>query len=49
VVIADTIVWIDYLRSTNRSETDWLEAELDRQRLGLTEISSSVKCYGRPR
>ena len=38
VVIVDTTVWIDYFQGTRNPETDWLEAELDRQRLGLTDI-----------
>jgi predicted nucleic acid-binding protein len=38
VVIVDTTVWIDYLQGTSNPETEWLEAELDRQRLGLTNI-----------
>jgi hypothetical protein len=38
VVIVDTTVWIDFFRGSSNPETDWLDAELDRQRLGLTEI-----------
>lgn len=38
MVIVDTTVWIDYLQGIRNTETDWLEAELDRQRLGLTDI-----------
>ena len=38
MVIVDTTVWIDYLQGIRNPETDWLEAELDRQRLGLTEV-----------
>jgi predicted nucleic acid-binding protein len=38
VVIVDTTVWVDYLQGTQNPETDWLNAELDRQRLGLTDI-----------
>jgi predicted nucleic acid-binding protein len=38
VVIVDTTVWIDYFQGTRNPETDWLEAELDRQRLGLTDV-----------
>jgi predicted nucleic acid-binding protein len=38
VVIVDTTVWIDYLRGVSNRETDWLDAELDRQRLGVTDI-----------
>ncbi len=38
MVIVDTTVWIDYLQGVSNPETDWLEAELDRQRLGLTDV-----------
>jgi predicted nucleic acid-binding protein len=38
VVIVDTTVWIDYFQGTSNPETEWLEAELDQQRLGLTDI-----------
>jgi predicted nucleic acid-binding protein len=38
VVIIDTTVWIDYLNGISNPESDWLDAELDRQRLGLTDL-----------
>ena len=38
MVIVDTTVWVDYFRGIRNSETDWLDTELDRQRLGLTDI-----------
>jgi predicted nucleic acid-binding protein len=38
VVIVDTTVWIDYLQGVQNPETTWLDAELDRQRLALTDI-----------
>lgn len=38
MVIVDTTVWIDYWAGTSTAETDWLDAELDRQRLGVTDI-----------
>jgi len=38
VVIVDTTVWIDYLSGVRNSESDWLDRELDRQRLGLTDL-----------
>jgi len=38
VVIVDTTVWIDYFQSATNPETDWLHLELDRQRLGLTDV-----------
>jgi predicted nucleic acid-binding protein len=38
MVIVDTTVWIDYLRGTNNLEVRWLDRELQRQRLGLTDL-----------
>ena len=38
MVIVDATVWIDYLRGTENPETDWLDRELQRQRLGLTDL-----------
>jgi predicted nucleic acid-binding protein len=34
----DTTVWIDYFQGVKNPETEWLNTELDRQRLGLTDI-----------
>jgi predicted nucleic acid-binding protein len=38
VVIVDTTVWVDYLRGTATPQADWLDRELTRQRLGLTDL-----------
>ena len=38
MVIVDTTVWIDYFQGVKNPETEWLNRELDRQRLGLTDI-----------
>jgi predicted nucleic acid-binding protein len=38
LVIVDTTVWIDYLTGVRNAETDWLDRELDRHRLGLTDL-----------
>jgi predicted nucleic acid-binding protein len=38
VVIVDTTVWVDYFQGVTNPETDWLHVELDRQRLGLTDV-----------
>lgn len=38
MVIVDTTVWIDYFHGVSNPETDWLDAERDRQRLGLTDV-----------
>ena len=38
MVIVDTTVWVDYFQGVENPETEWLNTELDRQRLGLTDI-----------
>ena len=38
VVIVDTTVWIDYLSGVKNADTDWLDREVNRQRLGLTDL-----------
>jgi len=38
VIIVDTTVWIDYFRGTTTPETDWLDRNLLRHRLGLTDL-----------
>jgi predicted nucleic acid-binding protein len=38
MVIVDTTVWIDYLRGVESPEALWLDKELTRQRLGLTDL-----------
>lgn len=38
MVIVDTTVWVDYFRGVENSETEWLDTELVRQRLGLTDL-----------
>ena len=38
MTIVDTTVWIDYLRGAENPHTDWLDRELNRQRLGLTDL-----------
>ena len=38
MVIVDTTVWVDYLQGIRNPETDWRHAELDRQRLGVTDV-----------
>jgi len=46
VVIVDTTVWVDYFHDVQNPETEWLDAELDRQRLGLTDIILSEVLQG---
>jgi predicted nucleic acid-binding protein len=38
VVIVDTTVWVDYLKGVSTPETDWLEHEASRRRLGLLDL-----------
>ena len=38
MVIVDTTVWVDYLKGRSSRETDWLDREMDLQRLGLTDL-----------
>jgi predicted nucleic acid-binding protein len=38
VIVIDTTVWIDYLRGTRTPHADWLEANLNSERLGLTDL-----------
>lgn len=38
MVIVDTTVWIDYLGGVENPETRWLENEVHRERLGLTDV-----------
>lgn len=38
MVIVDTTVWIDYLRGTANPHTDWLDRELNQQRLGIADL-----------
>ena len=38
MVIVDTTIWVDYLRGYTTAETDWLERELPRIRLGLADL-----------
>ncbi len=38
MVIVDTTVWIDYFNGPRTLQTDWLDSQLARQRLGLTDL-----------
>jgi predicted nucleic acid-binding protein len=38
MTLVDTTVWIDYFRNRSTPETDWLDREVSRQRLGLTDL-----------
>ncbi|MGH9200510.1 MAG: type II toxin-antitoxin system VapC family toxin [Vicinamibacterales bacterium] len=37
-MIVDTTVWIDYFNGVSTSETEWLDREATRQRLGLLDL-----------
>ena len=39
MVIVDTTVWVDYLNGVRTPQTDWLDVEMGRQRLGLTDLT----------
>jgi predicted nucleic acid-binding protein len=38
MVIIDTTVWIDYLAGAVNEHTSWLDKQMARQRLGLTDL-----------
>jgi len=48
MIIVDTTVWIDYLSGRDSSETDYLDRELSRQRLGLTDLILCETLQGVP-
>ena len=39
MVIVDTTVWVDYLNGVATPETDWLDEQTSRQRLGLLDLT----------
>lgn len=38
MVIVDTTVWIDYLGAVTNPQTQWLDNEIGRQPIGLTDV-----------
>ena len=38
MIIVDTTIWIDYFNGVRTLYTDWLDVQLTRQRLGLTDL-----------
>jgi predicted nucleic acid-binding protein len=48
MIIVDTTVWIDYLSGRHNRETDYLDRELSRQRLGLTDLILCETLQGVP-
>ncbi len=39
MVIIDTTVWIDYFNGVPTPQMDWLDTQLEQQRLGLTDLN----------
>ena len=48
MIIIDSTVWIDYMSGRNNRETDYLDRELGRQRLGLTDLILCETLQGVP-
>lgn len=46
MVIVDTTVWVDYFNGTGTRHVEWLDRELDRQRLALTDLILSEVLQG---
>lgn len=46
MIIVDTTVWIDYLGGTANAATSWLDRELGRRRLALTDLILSEVLQG---
>lgn len=38
MIIVDTTVWIDYFRADDNPETQWLERELAKRRIAITDL-----------
>src|SRR3972149_2632923 len=38
MILVDTTVWVDYLTGADTLQAGWLEVEMGRQRLGLTDL-----------
>ncbi len=38
MILIDTTVWVEYLNGSKTPETEWLDAQVDKQRLGLTDL-----------
>jgi predicted nucleic acid-binding protein len=46
MVIVDTTVWVDFFNGTPTRQVEWLDHELDRQRLGLIDLILSEVLQG---
>lgn len=38
MIIVDTTVWVDYLNGARNPETEWLDREVGREEIGLTDL-----------
>ena len=39
MVVVDTTVWVDYINGADKPACDWLDREVDLQRIGLTDLT----------
>lgn len=39
MIVVDSTVWIDYLTGIENAESRWLDREMGRERLGLTDLT----------
>ena len=39
MVVVDTTVWVDYINGADKPACDWLDREIDLQRIGLTDLT----------
>ena len=48
MVIVDTSVWFDYFAGVSNAETGWLDVEMGKQRLGVTDLNPLRDIAGDP-
>jgi predicted nucleic acid-binding protein len=48
MVIVDTSVWFDYFAGVSNAETGWLDVEMGKQTLGVTDLILCEILQGRP-
>ena len=39
MVVVDTTVWIDYFNGVQNPESDWVDLQLEHQRIGITDLN----------
>ena len=39
MVVVDTTVWVDYINGADKPGCNWLDREIDLQRIGLTDLT----------